>query len=197
MKALKAGQKTTRTCTDMKYCYDLFQNGKRIGTGCDFDILLREATADDFHIIATNNINGHVTKIEGIDGVEDWRMSRERDIWLDVANKHDWKPFEEAEIHMKEKSVPDHIAKAVSPSHYKGYVDDYQWLDVMSRIPSMREPARFKAAVELQVRKYLDRCGQKDEELQELKKSLFYLKYLVAYVENGNSPIVIEDVPGL
>jgi len=83
---------------------------------------------------------------------------------------------------------------AVNPSHYKGYVEDMQWLDCMSKIPTLRHPERFKAALELQVRKYLDRNEQKDDSLQEFKKALFYLKYLIMYIENGNNPISAEDV---
>jgi len=45
----------------------------------------------------------------------------------------------------------------------------------------------------LQVRKYLDRNGGKDEELQELQKALWYMKFLVAYIKNGG-PIKIENI---
>jgi hypothetical protein len=82
--------------------------------------------------------------------------------------------------------VSDKIAAAVDPKHYKDYANGKQWLETMSQIPTLREPSKFKAAVELQVRKYLDRNGSKDAELQELKKALWYLKALVSYIENGN-----------
>jgi hypothetical protein len=85
------------------------------------------------------------------------------------------------------------ISSAVDPAHYKSYIEDLQWLDAMSRIPTLKDPAKFEAAVELQVRKYLDRNGQKDASVQELLKSLFYLKYLIAYKIKGD-PIRVEDV---
>jgi hypothetical protein len=78
----------------------------------------------------------------------------------------------------------DAVNKAVDPNHYKGYIDDLQWIDAMSKIPSLREPARFIAALELQIRKYMDRNGAKDLTIQEWKKARFYLVYLVAYIEN-------------
>ncbi len=89
----------------------------------------------------------------------------------------------------------DLIAAAVNPSHHKGFIDDFQWIDVMSRIPRYRNnPEAFKGALELQVRKYLDRNGRKDNELQELLKGLWYYKYLCAYIKNNCKPIRGDDV---
>jgi hypothetical protein len=84
------------------------------------------------------------------------------------------------------------LAKAVSPSHYKGYIKDMQWLEAMQYVIS--EPACFIAAVELQVRKYLDRSGGKDAPLQEFSKALWYLNFVVAYMKNGG-PIRVDDIP--
>jgi len=86
------------------------------------------------------------------------------------------------------------IKQAVDPAHYQGYVDSMQWIDTMSRIPSLRDPAAFKGALELQIRKYLDRNGQKDNELQELMKARWYLTYLCAYVANDNTPIKVAEI---
>ena len=77
------------------------------------------------------------------------------------------------------------ITKAVDPDHYKAYIDDYQWIECMSKIPTMRDPVAFIGALEINVRKYLDRRGQKDKGLQELKKAQVYLSFLVSYVEHG------------
>lgn len=84
----------------------------------------------------------------------------------------------------------------IDPKHYKGYVEELQWLDTMSRIPTLRDPIKFEAAVELQIRKYLDRNGQKDESLQELQKALWYLKYLIAYKKAGR-PITVGEVDSI
>lgn len=86
---------------------------------------------------------------------------------------------------------------AINPSHYQGYVMDLQWLETMQYLPNFRDPACFKAAVELQVRKYLDRLGGKDAEEQELGKALWYLKFLLAYTKNNNQPIRIKDIEKL
>lgn len=75
------------------------------------------------------------------------------------------------------------IQKAVEPVHYKGYIGSYQWLDAMSKIPTLRDATAFEGALELQIRKYLDRRGQKDDPIQELKKARFYLQYLIEFLE--------------
>jgi hypothetical protein len=87
----------------------------------------------------------------------------------------------------------------IDPPHYQGYVEDsgisFQWLETMCRIPRYRNnPNEFIAALELQVRKYLDRAGRKDEDLQELQKGLWYYKFMVAYIKNGCNPILVSQV---
>jgi hypothetical protein len=98
-------------------------------------------------------------------------------------------PFELVE------EVKDHI----NPSHYQGFFDwegmvCLQWLETMSGI---MEPSRFEGGLELMTRKYIDRRGGKDEEIQELKKSLWYLKYWIAYLANGKSVTRVQDVEEL
>ena len=100
--------------------------------------------------------------------------------------------------YMRENQVITEVKKdAINPSHYQGYVMDLQWLETMQYLPSFRDPNCFKAAVELQVRKYLDRLGGKDAEVQEVAKALWYLKFLLAYIKNNNSPIRVKDIEKL
>lgn len=80
----------------------------------------------------------------------------------------------------------------VNPSHYQNYLDKLQWIEAMQRIPSFSYE-NFNAALELQVRKYMDRCGQKDHSLQEMQKALWYLKLLVARMVAGE-PVNVKDV---
>jgi len=91
----------------------------------------------------------------------------------------------------------------IDPPHYQNYLSvelptasmDYQWLETMCRIERYRNnPEHFIAALEFQVRKYLDRKGKKDDDLQELQKGLWYYKFMVAYIKNGNKPIYVRDV---
>jgi len=94
-------------------------------------------------------------------------------------------------------------ATPINPAHYQNYmsgmplVSEMQWLEAQQYKPNFRNPTSFKAAVELQIRKYLDRLGGKDDEAQELSKSLWYLKFLIAYIKNGNKPIQFKDIPAL
>lgn len=87
---------------------------------------------------------------------------------------------------------------AINPSHYQAYIETenevLQWLETMQYLPRFRNPESFKAAVELQGRKYFDRNGGKDAELQELQKGLWYFKFLVAYIKNGDKTIRVKDI---
>lgn len=86
---------------------------------------------------------------------------------------------------------------AINPPHYQNYIKDMQWLEAQQYLPHFRKPECFKAALELQVRKYLDRSGGKDSELQETEKALWYLKFLTAYIKNDNKPIKIKDIDNI
>ena len=89
----------------------------------------------------------------------------------------------------------DHI----NPSHYQSFfggngLEELQWLEAKQYEGQFKDPVKFKAAVSLQIEKYLDRNGGKDKEDQELSKALWYLKFLVAYIKNDNAPIRVVDI---
>ena len=122
--------------------------------------------------------------VDSLQELMDWRTSAERNAaWKPPAVKKD----------------------AINPTHYQslmaipndGIIIELQWLEHLQYHAHYREPSAFKAAVEMQVRKYLDRCGGKDAELQELKKALWYLKFLAAYVANNNKPIYVKYIEEL
>jgi len=144
-------------------------------------------------------------------GLRDILNTFSSDVPVKVIRKKEkaWDPFDERETDIHISEAPKHhkleigpedpIKAAVDPAHYKTYfiLDEdtcLQWIDTQSRIQRFRNPELFKAAIELQIRKYLDRNGSKDVELQELSKALWYLKYLVAYIKNGDQPVRVEDV---
>lgn len=128
--------------------------------------------------------NNFVKDLRNIDDLEEWATSRERAIWKESVKK----------FNPENKTTKQIFKDFVKPTHYQNYIDEYQWIDAMSRIPRFTEPIAFKAAIELQIRKYLDRNGRKDEELQELKKGLFYYMYLVMYLNNSCKPILSKDI---
>lgn len=89
----------------------------------------------------------------------------------------------------------------VNPSHYQSIFSfrdvELQWLEMVQCHKRYRNPEIFKGAVEMQVRKYLDRLGGKDKEAQELLKALWYLKYLIAYILNDSKPVLVSEIDEL
>ena len=112
----------------------------------------------------------------------------------------------DAQIDKEAKAIYEEVIKpkdAINPTHYASYFGDneviknMQWLEAIQYLKQYRNPDIFKAAVELQARKYIDRLGGKDNEVQEIKKSIWYLKFLAAYIANGNKPIKVKDIQKL
>jgi hypothetical protein len=197
----------------MRYTYDVY-SGR-----------IRKDTTDNFNqveaAVATIRSDGGTPWVNISDGVDvhssrelhtpedvmEWRQTLERNFA--------WKPFDESETgihlnqgltagdgffaHYSKVGEPGFIKKPdpINPSHYQGYVKDMQWLEVMQYLPRFRDPDCFKASVELQARKYLDRLGQKDNDVQELLKSVWYIRFLAAYIKNGNKPIRVEEIDKL
>lgn len=89
---------------------------------------------------------------------------------------------------------------AINPSHYQAYLSveelnlELQWLETMG-FSRFRSPERMLPALELQIRKYMDREGGKDPSLQEMQKALWYMQFKVAYMKNGCKPIRVKDIP--
>jgi len=119
-----------------------------------------------------------------------------------------WDPFneKETEIHMvssKDELRSKKVDEAVDPSHYQNFLqlDDVgfpvslQWIEVEFRKPQFRDnPQAIEGALLFQINKYLSRLGEKDDEIQELKKALWYLNYLIAFESNGRRPLLVKDM---
>ena len=176
------------------------------------EISVEHVTPPLFVVISDNSTNKDVGTLRNEDELNEW--------WETLARASTWKSKEDritravlepiqldlpldfgaASISLDElntgklvKPIKDHI----NPDYYQGYVQDLQWLETMQYLPHFRDPDCFLAAVELQVRKYLDRTGGKNDELQETKKALWYLKFMTAYMANGRKPIRIADIKTL
>ena len=138
---------------------------------------------------------------EKIEKIKEWEDATENSPVKKIENPNlaTDKEIEQVinEENEKDSSINKDKQDMINPSHYKSYMGhdlQLQWLEAMQYLPHFQDPDRFKAAVEMQIRKYLDRCGGKDNELQELKKALWYLEFLTAYVANGNKPIRVDRV---
>jgi hypothetical protein len=81
------------------------------------------------------------------------------------------------EIDMHEKK--DHI----NPKHYKNVAAGKQYMELM--VDMLAGKSGVEAHLFGQVYKYLMRCGNKDQEVQELKKALWYLEALIKYKTEG------------
>ena len=81
------------------------------------------------------------------------------------------------------------IKDSVDPKHYKSYFVDEDnevgWVETMAKT-RFRDPKKLCAGAELLMRKYIDREGQKDLSLQELKKARFYLQLWIEVLEQGS-----------
>jgi hypothetical protein len=175
----------------MLYTYETYRKDKRTSTTTNFHEFEKEFADSDVTLkgLVTDNRTNESTYILTTDDLLNWREKLERDEqWKPMK----WEPLEEAGIVTKRKD-------AINPSHYKTYfggsdIPDLQWLEAMQYTGKFKDPQNFKAAVEMQVRKYLDRLGGKDAEVQELKKAIWYLKFYTAYIAAGEKPIRIKDI---
>jgi len=185
----------------MRYTYDGYLTAntgpggslQRAFTTTSFEEAEKEYFNVDVIKVTDNMSKQEVFKISNEDDLAEWRTTLER--------KAAWNPVKDLLAdHLKRdpgdvppevlfdpnapilEEAKESVALAVDPPHYKNYIEDLQWLDAMSRIPSFKDPKVFIGALELQVRKYLDRMGQKDITYQEIGKALFYLEYWRQYI---------------
>lgn len=193
----------------MQYIYEIYDcTGyplvipKLVDVSTRFDSMqneLEKRGLTNFYVTVLDNVTRQQKAVlRNMTEVDEYRHSIER--------ATAWKPFDEKEtgisvsVHQGGEDVTQEWVisekKAVDPvagMHYKNYMFDLQWLEAMQHIPRYRDPAVFEGAVELQVRKYMDRLGRKDEDVQELMKGLWYLEFLIAYKKNGG-PIRHKDI---
>lgn len=176
----------------MRYTYTAYDcQDVRVYIGTDFAEIYNDRGMVRVQI-SDNMITGSpiVTVLRSREEIEEWSDKLSRDLsWVKPAVLPllaDTKPTKDA----------------TNPPHYQSYmtfgeaeVITYQWLEAMQHLTRYRNnPDVFKGAVELQARKYLDRLGGKDESSQEIMKSVWYLKFLAAYIKNGNKPIFVENI---
>lgn len=95
---------------------------------------------------------------------------------------------------------------AVNPAHYKSlfvitdtdgeYIDTLQWIEHLQYKPFWRNnmQAFVHAVRDMCGDKYLARMGMKDDELQEMEKSLWYMKFAAAIMKNKYNPVRIRDI---
>jgi len=175
----------------MRYIYSSFKQVSsspdskptRVSTTTNLNEITLEEVSNPNYVEIYDGLNNKVINyMRSEDELLAWQIAQER--------TNAWKS--------KTETLSDVIARyedKVNPKHYQDYLEGFQWLESMSRIPRYKNnPEAFKGALELQIRKYLDRNGRKDEELQELEKALWYMKFYVAYIKSGCVPLFVNDV---
>jgi hypothetical protein len=194
----------------MQYTYDLMINEGPTDRRRETTTNFREVNEGDclfpHWVSITDNVTGFRNSLSSEEDYEMWCSKLEKEFAWKPHKAWDPLDEEETDIIKADKAEVMDIMKSVlnvkfspednvDPQHYKNFVDEYEWIEVMARIPRYRDnPEIFKGALELQIRKYLDRNGRKDEELQELQKGQVYYMYLVEYIKNGNRPPDIKEV---
>jgi hypothetical protein len=80
---------------------------------------------------------------------------------------------------VKQSLYKDHI----NPPHYKNVAAGKQYMELM--VDMLAGKSGVEAHLFGQVYKYLMRCGNKDQEVQELNKALWYLQALIKFKTEG------------
>lgn len=188
----------------MQYTYEVWVDEVRKDVTTNFAEVLKEIEgAKTFHIIAVDNLTELESHLVNQDQIDCWQVALERACaWSGKtlsatidASKTVSTTFSANPLTLEQLKPKDHI----NPSHYQNCLEvpgviELQWLEHIQYHHHFRDPKLFKAAVELQIRKYLDRSGGKDSELQEVSKALWYTKFLAAYIKNNNKPIFVKDI---
>ena len=77
----------------------------------------------------------------------------------------------------------------INPTHYQDFVQDLQWIETMQYIIP-----NIEAGMELMTRKYMDRRGKKDPDIQELGKGMWWYRLWLAYLKNDKKPVLVKDI---
>jgi len=88
-----------------------------------------------------------------------------------------------AEEYNKEIDMESAKLDHINPKHYKNVAAGKQYMELM--VDMLAGKSGVEAHLFGQVYKYLMRCGNKDQEVQELNKALWYLKALIKYKTEG------------
>lgn len=204
---------------EMRYVYESFHANK-----VRFDVSTRVASVpaefENYDYVLIYDMidrSKPCVRISTKHELEEWAECRERDIWKNADKKmmeakqvkNAWDALAETDGFHVAKGEPPEKPPAtekdhINPSHYQalmkiesnGIFIELQWLEHLQYHAHFRDPAVFKSAVEMQARKYLDRCGGKDNEVQEIMKAVWYLRFLAAYIKNGG-PIFVKDIPNI
>jgi len=170
---------------------DYIYRRKYADADCD-DLSHKISQTTNLHHIKDNDVIApRFVEILNIESVIIDTLSSPEELgeWCDVqARNFQWA---DADVRLGDIRVDldvPRIQVAVDPKHYKSFIKDMQWIETQQY-----RSRDFFAGIKMLLEKYLDRCGKKDDTLQELLKTKWYLDFLIAYLINGE-PIKVENV---
>jgi len=112
-----------------------------------------------------------------------------KQLWPDTFarayNKEiDYEAAKEKEFYLDEDFfTQSSIDAVINPKHYKNVAAGKQYMELM--VDMLDNKSGVEAHLFGQIYKYLMRCGNKDDEVQELEKALWYLNALIKYKKEG------------
>jgi len=131
-----------------------------------------------------------------------FRSYEDYEAWVTAEERKHW--VMDGTIRVDKITAP--AKDAINPSHYKqlliikdgdgNVTDTIQWLEHLQYKPFWRQNMRafVQAVMDMCCDKYLSRMGMKDDELQEMEKSLWYHKFATAIMTNNYEPVRVADV---
>lgn len=103
-------------------------------------------------------------------------------VWSNQMAKQYNKDMEEGPMINGPIEIKSLKPDAINPSHYKGIVGNYQYIECMEFILGFEG---LKAHLIGQIYKYMMRLGKKDSEQQELGKVIWYSRCLAILLRDG------------
>lgn len=104
------------------------------------------------------------------------------DFYDEWSKRKIW-PSSFAESYNRDIDFDEAKDSIINPKHYKNVAAGKQYMELM--VDMLDGKSGVEAHLFGQVYKYLMRCGNKDEEVQELEKALWYLNALIKYKKEG------------
>lgn len=205
----------------MRFTYDFYKEGVRVDTASRIDPSKQLESNENIKVTDNvKNVTYYIRNNEELDNwfetlarVHAWKPEKEEPTHIPwKLNESKFSPKFQGEptlteiidrelrdegvkhLHINDSAAIQPTSKetSINPNHYKNIVPGLQYMEMMQYMLDDVESHLMG-----QIYKYLMRNGKKDHELKELKKSRWYLDFLIAYIENGRYPIQIADVARL
>jgi len=136
---------------------------------------------DDSQLWSRSLLDNRDTKYKS-DFYDEWSKKQ---LWPDTFAKAYNKEIDEHEEYTLDENffIQQNLDTVINPKHYKNVAAGKQYMELM--VDMLANKSGVEAHLFGQIYKYLMRCGNKDNEVQELEKALWYLNALIKYKKEG------------